>query len=180
MLFRELLISVTRFFRDRKAFEALEAKVIMQLLVDPRATDPIRVWVAGCATGEEAYSAAILLKEALQRSECRRTVQVFATDVDDRAITIARAGFYLNSIASDMSAERLERNFEKEDGSYRVAKDIREMCLFSVHDLVKDPPFSRIDLVCCRNLLIYFEPQLQQRVIATFHYALRPGRHLFV
>ncbi len=180
MLFRELLISVTRFFRDRGAFEALEAKVILELLADPRATDPIRVWVVGCATGEEAYSVAILLKEALLRSECRRTVQIFATDVDDRAITVARAGLYLGSIASDMSAERLERNFDREDGSYRVAKDIREMCLFSVHDLVKDPAFSRIDLVCCRNLLIYFEPRLQQRVIATFHYALRPGRHLFL
>ncbi|MGI4944531.1 MAG: CheR family methyltransferase, partial [Janthinobacterium lividum] len=180
MLFRELLISVTRFFRDREAFEALEAKVIPGLLADARSAEPIRVWVAGCATGEEAYSVTILLKEALLRSECRRLVQVFATDVDDRAIAVARAGLYLGSIASDMSAERLERNFVKEDGSYRVAKDIREMCLFSTHDMVKDPPFSRMDLVCCRNLLIYFEPQLQQRVITTFHYALRPGRHLFL
>ena len=180
LLFRELLISVTRFFRDREAFEALEAKVIAELLADPRSAEPIRVWVAGCATGEEAYSVAILLKEALLRSECRRPVQVFATDVDDRAIAVARAGLYLGSIASDLSAERLERNFVKEDGSYRVAKDIREMCLFSAHDIVKDPPFSRIDLVCCRNLLIYFEPQLQQRVVTTFHYALRPGRHLFL
>ena len=180
MLFRELLISVTRFFRDREAFEALEAKVIPELLADARSAEPIRVWVAGCATGEEAYSVVILLKEALLRSECHRPVQVFATDVDDRAIAVARAGLYLGSIASDMSAERLERNFLKEDGSYRVTKDIREMCLFSVHDLVKDPPFSRMDLVCCRNLLIYFEPQLQQRVITTFHYALRPGRHLLL
>lgn len=180
LLFRELLISVTQFFRDREAFEALEAKVIPDLLADPRSAEPIRVWVAGCATGEEAYSVAILLKEALLRSECRRPVQVFATDVDDRAIAAARAGLYLGSIASDLSAERLERNFVKEDGSYRVAKDIREMCLFSTHDLVKDPPFSRMNLVCCRNLLIYFEPQLQQQVITTFHYALRPGRHLFL
>ena len=180
LLFRELLISVTRFFRDGEAFEALEAKVIPKVLVDARSAEPIRVWVAGCATGEEAYSVAILLKEALLRAECRRPVQVFATDVDDRAIAAARAGLYLGSIASDMSPERLERNFVKEDGNYRVAKDIREMCLFSVHDLVKDPPFSRLDLVCCRNLLIYFEPKLQQRVIATFHYALRPGRYLFL
>ena len=181
MLFRELLISVTRFFRDQEAFEALEAKVIPDLLAaDARSAEPIRVWVAGCATGEEAYSIAILLKEALLRSECRRPVQIFATDVDDRAIAVARAGLYLGSIASDMSAERLEQNFVKEDGSYRITKDIREMCLFSAHDLVKDPPFSRIDLVCCRNLLIYFEPQLQQRVITTFHYALRPGRQLFL
>lgn len=180
LLFRELLIGVTRFFRDRGAFEALEAKVIPELLTDARSTDPIRVWVAGCATGEEAYSVAILLKEALLRFESRRPVQIFATDVDDRCIAAARAGLYLGSIASDVSAERLEANFAKEDGSYRVAKDIREMCLFSVHDLVKDPPFSRLDLVCCRNLLIYFEQRLQQRVIATFHYALRPGRYLFL
>ena len=180
MLFRELLISVTRFFRDREAFEVLEAKVIPELLADASSAEAIRVWVAGCATGEEAYSVAILLKEALLRSECHRPVQVFATDVDDRAIVVARAGLYPGSIASDMSPERLERNFLKEDGSYRVIKDIREICLFSVHDLVKDPPFSRIDLVCCRNLLIYFKPQLQQRVITTFHYALRPGRHLFL
>ncbi|MGI4957667.1 MAG: CheR family methyltransferase, partial [Janthinobacterium lividum] len=180
LLFRELLISVTRFFRDHEAFEALEARVIPDLLRDAGSAEPIRVWVAGCATGEEAYSIAILLKEAVLRTKCHRPVQVFATDVDDRAIAVARAGLYLSSIASDLSRERLERNFLKEDGSYRVAKDIREMCLFSAHDLVKDPPFSRIDLVCCRNLLIYFEPQLQQRVITTFHYALRPGRTLFL
>ena len=180
LLFRELLISVTQFFRDREAFEALEAKVIPKLLADPRSAEPVRVWVAGCATGEEAYSVAILLKEALLQSECRRPVQVFSTDVDDHAIAVARAGLYPGTIASDLSPERLQRNFVKEDGSYRVSKDIREMCLFSVHDLVKDPPFSRIDLVCCRNLLIYFEPQLQQRVITTFHYALHPSGHLFL
>ena len=180
LLFRELLISVTRFFRDREAFAALEARVIPDLLRDTDSAEPIRVWVAGCATGEEAYSLAILLKEAVQRTRRPRAVQIFATDVDDRAIAVARAGLYLGAIAADLSRERLERNFVREDGSHRVAKDIREMCLFSTHDLVKDPPFSRIDLVCCRNLLIYFEPQLQQRVITTFHYALRPGRHLFL
>ena len=179
-LFRELLISVTRFFRDREAFEELEAKVIPGLVTNRDSADPVRVWVAGCATGEEAYSIAILLKEALLRADSRRQVQIFATDVDDRAIAVARAGLYLASIAADLPPERLERNFVKEDGSYRVAKDIREMCLFSTHDLIKDPPFSRIDLLSCRNLLIYFEPALQQRVITTFHYALRPGHHLFL
>ncbi len=179
MLFRELLISVTRFFRDPDAFAALEAKVIPGLLAMDGA-DPIRVWVAGCATGEEAYSVAILLREAQARSGSRRAVQVFATDVDDRAVAAARTGLYLGSISGDMSAERLERYFVREDGSFRVSKDLREMCLFSTHDMVKDPPFSRIDLVCCRNLLIYFEPPLQQRVIATFHYALRSGGHLFL
>jgi hypothetical protein len=106
--------------------------------------------------------------------------QIFATDVDDRAIEVARAGLYLGTIAADLSTERLERNFVKEDGNYRVAKQIREMCLFSVHDLVKDPPFSRLGLISCRNLLIYCELPLQQRILTTFHYALQPGRHLFL
>ena len=179
MLFRELLISVTRFFRDPDAFAALEAKVIPGLLAADGG-DPVRVWVAGCATGEETYSVAILLREAQARSGSRRVVQVFATDVDERAVAAARIGLYPGFISGDMTAERLERFFVREDGSYRVSKDIREMCLFSTHDMVKDPPFSRIDLVCCRNLLIYFEPPLQQRVIATFHYALRSGGHLFL
>ena len=158
LLFRELLISVTRFFRDPEAFAALEAKTIPELLADPAGTEPIRVWVAGCATGEEAYSVAILLKEGLARSGTRRPVQIFATDIDDRAIEVARAGLYPAAIAADLSAERLEQNFTREDGNYRVAKSLREMFLFSTHDLVKDPPFSRLDLVSCRNLLIYFDP----------------------
>ncbi|HEX6506172.1 MAG TPA: chemotaxis protein CheB, partial [Chloroflexota bacterium] len=131
LLFRELLIGVTRFFRDAAAFEALETKVILGMLAEPGRSDPLRVWVAGCATGEEAYSIAILLKEGLARSGSRRPVQIFATDVDDRAIQAARAGLYLASIAADLSAERLERNFIQEDSSYRVTKDIRELCLFS-------------------------------------------------
>ena len=180
LLFREFLIGVTRFFRDLEAFEALKAQVLAGLLADTRNADPIRVWIAGCATGEEAYSMAILLREGLAQHHGRRPVQIFATDMDDRAIEAARAGLYPETIALDMSAERLERNFVKEDGSYRVNKALREMCLFSVHDLVKDPPFSRLDLISCRNLMIYFEQRLQQRVITTFHYALRPGRHLFL
>lgn len=180
LLFRELLIGVTRFFRDPEAFAALEAQVLPRLLTVPCGSDPLRVWVAGCATGEEAYSTAILLREGLARSDAFRPVQIFATDVDDRAVEAARAGFYLGTIAADLSAERLERHFVKEDGSYRVARELREMCLFSVHDLVRDPPFSRLDLISCRNLMIYFEPRLQQRVLSTFHYALRPGGHLFL
>ena len=180
LLFRELLIGVTRFFRDPEAFAALGAQVLPGLLADTGGSDPLRVWVAGCATGEEAYSTAILLREGLARFGALRPVQVFATDVDDRAIEAARAGLYLSTIAADLSAERLERYFVKEDGNYRVAKELREICLFSVHDLGRDPPFSRLDLVSCRNLMIYFEPRLQQRVLSTFHYALRPGGHLFL
>ncbi|WP_191057997.1 CheR family methyltransferase [Geminicoccus harenae] len=180
LLFRELLIGVTRFFRDAEAFEVLEATIIPILLMERADTEPIRVWVAGCATGEEAYSIAILLKEALGRAESRRPVKIFATDLDDRAIEAARAGLYLAAIVADLSPERLERHFVKEDGNYRVAKDLREMCLFTTHDLVQDPPFSQLDLVSCRNLLIYLQPQLQHRVLTTFHYALRPSRHLFL
>ncbi|WP_429645708.1 CheR family methyltransferase [Skermanella aerolata] len=179
-LFRELLISVTRFFRDAEAFGVLEASIIPGLLTDPHSTEPIRIWVAGCATGEEAYSVAILVREGLTRTGCRRPVQIFATDIDDQAIETARMGLYAGTIAADLSIERLERNFVKEDGNYRVTRDIREMCLFSVHDLVKDPPFSKLDLITCRNLLIYFTPLLQQRVLTTFHYALKPGCHLFL
>ena len=180
LLFRELLISVTRFFRDPGAFAALEAQVLPGLLAEARGSDPFRIWVAGCATGEEAYSMAILLREGLAQSGVHRPVQVFATDVDDRAIDAARAGLYPGTIAADLSAERLKRHFVKEDGSFRVAKALREMCLFSVHDLVRDPPFSRLDLISCRNLMIYFKPRLQQRVLSTFHYALRPGGCLFL
>ena len=180
MLFRELLIGVTRFFRDPEAFAALEAQILPGLLAEAGGTDPVRVWVAGCATGEEAYSVAILLREGLARSGIRRPVQIFATDVDDRAINAARAGLYPGTIAADLSAKRLERHFVKEDGSYRVSKALREMCLFSAHDLVRDPPFSRLDLVSCRNLMIYFKPRLQQRVLSTFHYALRPDGSLFL
>ncbi|ACB94357.1 MCP methyltransferase/methylesterase, CheR/CheB with PAS/PAC sensor [Beijerinckia indica subsp. indica ATCC 9039] len=179
-LFRELLIGVTYFFRNPESFEALETKILPGLLADNHNTGPVRIWVPGCATGEEAYSLAIILKESMARLRRQRQVQIFATDVDDRAIEFARAGLYNAAIASHFSAERLEKNFVKDCGNYRVAKDIREMCLFSTHDLVRDPPFSRLDLVSCRNLLIYFESALQQRCFTTFHYALRPGGHLLL
>jgi two-component system CheB/CheR fusion protein len=180
LLFRELIISVTGFFRDREAFAALEAMVIPGLMADKRQSDPIRIWVAGCATGEEAYSIAILLSEGLKRASLARRVQIFATDVDDRALQFARAGLYPSTVAGNLTAERLERNFIKEHEGYRVTKDLRDMCLFSTHDLVQDPPFSRLALISCRNLLIYFASSLQQRVLTTFHYALEPGGHLFL
>ncbi len=180
LLLRELLISVTRFFRDKEAFDALGETVLPETLGQLPPGDPLRAWVAGCATGEEAYSMAILLQEAVARSGERRAVQIFATDIDPRAIEFARAGLYGASIAADLSAERLERHFVHEDGHYRVGKELRETCLFSVQDLVKDPPFSKLDLVSCRNLLIYFNAQLQARALGTFHYALRPGRVLML
>ena len=179
LLMRELLISVTRFFRDREAFEALAASLPGLLAAMP-AGDPVRAWVAGCATGEEAYTLAILLGEAVERSGERRSVQIFATDVDPHVIELARAGLYGTAIAADLTPERLGRDFIQEDGHFRVSRELRDRCLFSVHDLAKDPPFSRLDLVSCRNLLIYFETQLQARVLTTFHYALRPGRILML
>ncbi len=180
LLFRELLIGVTRFFRDPEVFESLETTVIPELLAEHRSGEPIRVWVPGCATGEEAYSIAILFKEQRDQLSNAGPIQIFATDIDAHAIDAARIGLFSETAASDMPEVRLEQNFVKEEGGYRISKFIREMCLFSVHDLVKDPPFSKLDLISCRNLLIYFQPQLQHRVLTTFHYALLPNRYLLL
>jgi two-component system CheB/CheR fusion protein len=180
LLFRELLIGVTRFFRDPDVFGALEATVIPELLKDRDAGDSVRIWVPGCATGEEAYSIAILFKEHKDLNAETVPIQIFATDIDGRAIEFARAGLYPDAIAADVPETRLQQNFVREEGGYRISKSIREMCLFSVHDLVKDPPFSRLDLISCRNLLIYFQPQLQHRVLTTFHYALNADRFLLL
>lgn len=180
LLFREILIGVTRFFRDPAMFEALAQSVLPDLISNGGLDGPIRVWVAGCATGEEAYSLAILFKEALSRAESQRKVTVFATDIDDRAVTVARAGLYNDAIESDLTVDRLARYFVKEGSRYRIAKQIRDMCVFSTHDLVKDPPFSKLDMISCRNLLIYFEASLQQRVISTFHYGLKANGLLWL
>lgn len=180
LLFREILIGVTRFFRDAAMFEMLAGTIIPALVADGDSDAPIRVWVAGCATGEEAYSLAILFKEACLHAECTRTVTIFATDIDDLAIKFARAGLFSEMIEADISADRLEHHFTKEGNRYRVAKHIRDMCVFSTHDLVKDPPFSKLDMISCRNLLIYFEVGLQQRVLRTFHYGLKPRGTLWL
>ena len=177
-LFRELLIGVTEFFRDTPAFAALHAKAIPQMLAGKSAADVLRVWVPACATGEEAYSIAILLREAIGNHGGPK-VQIFATDLDDRAIDIARAGRYRAPLQG-VSAERLDRWFRKDGDEYCVAKSLREMCIFSPHSVTKDPPFSRLDLVSCRNLLIYMDPDLQERLFQTFHYALGPGGFLLL
>nr|WP_315429493.1 chemotaxis protein CheB [uncultured Albidiferax sp.] len=181
-LFHDLLIGVTNFFRDPEAFEALEAKVVPKLFEGKPAGSVVRVWSTGCSTGEEAYSIAILLHERLEALKLNYKVQVFATDIDSRAIAIARAGLFPASIASDITAERLARFFTAEpDGSvFRVHKNIRDMLVFSEHNLVKDPPFSKLDLISCRNLLIYMGSELQKKVMALFHYALVPGGMLFL
>jgi two-component system CheB/CheR fusion protein len=179
-LFRDVLIGVTQFFRDPAAFEALGRAVIPQIVARAGTDGAIRVWTPGCATGEEAYSLAILLKEALLKKDYRSQVQVFAGDIDDAALDVARAGRYPEGVSEHISPERLERFFTKQKHSYQVAKEIRDMCLFSTHNLIRDPPFSRLDLIVCRNLLIYLEAELQKHVTTLFHYSLRPEGYLFL
>ena len=179
-LFRDMLIGVTNFFRDPEAFHALEIKMIPDLFERKPVGAEIRVWSAGCSTGEEAYSLAILLAERMETLERNYKVQVFASDMDGIAIAKARSGIYPDSIAADITPTRLDRYFIREGGSFRVHKSIRDMVIFSEVDLIKDPPFSRLDLICCRNLLIYFEAELQQKIIPMFHYALKPKGGLFL
>jgi two-component system, chemotaxis family, CheB/CheR fusion protein len=181
-LFRDLLIGVTNFFRDPEAFKALEEQVIPKLFADKPAGAVIRVWTPGCSTGEEAYSLAILFRERLEALKQGFKVQVFATDIDNQAIAVARVGLYPASIAADISPERLKRFFsaEPEGSAYRMHKDIRDLLVFSEQDVIKDPPFSKLDLISCRNLLIYMGGDLQKKLIPLFHYALNPGGFLFL
>jgi two-component system, chemotaxis family, CheB/CheR fusion protein len=180
ILFKELLINVTSFFRDPDAFAFLKQEVLPQLLAGQPADYVFRVWVAACASGEEAYSIAILLREFMNETQREFKVQIFSTDLDEDAIATARAGVYPPNIAQDVSPERLHRFFVREEGAYRVKKEIREMVVFAIQNVIKDPPFTRLDLLSCRNLLIYFEPELQYRLLASFHYALKPGGALFL
>jgi two-component system, chemotaxis family, CheB/CheR fusion protein len=179
-LFRDLLIGVTNFFRDAKAFEALEQLVVPRLLEDREPSDTIRVWVPGCATGEEVYSLAIVLRERIEQKHSRAKIQVFATDIDDAALAVARAGRYPDTLLQGISKQRLERFFTADGTSYVINKQIRDICVFSSHSIVRDPPFSRMDLISCRNLLIYLNSELQRHVIPVFHYALKPGGFLFL
>lgn len=181
-LFRDLLIGVTNFFRDPEAFAALEEQVLPRLFADKAVGSAIRIWICGCSTGEEAYSLAILLQEQMDRLKKNYLLQIFATDIDDRAINQARTGLYPASIAADLSAERLTRFFtvEADGNAYRINKTIRDMLIFSKQDVIKDPPFSKLDLISCRNLLIYLNSDLQKKLIPLFHYALNPGGTLFL
>ncbi len=179
-LARELLITVTNFFRDREAFEKLQEQVIAPL-VNQKAPDSfIRMWVAGCATGEEAYSIAMALYEEITRSAKHFTVQIFATDIDEESIETGRHGRYPKSIAGDVSPDRLKRFFTEENNHYKVKSSIREMIVFAKHNLTKDSPFSKLDLLCCRNVLIYMDATLQKKLIPMFHYTLNPGGSLFL
>jgi two-component system CheB/CheR fusion protein len=179
-LLQDLLIGVTNFFRDPAGFAALEEKVIPQLFAGKGPDDTVRVWVPGCSTGEEAYSIAILLREHMPKGQGAPKLQIFASDIDEPALQMARLGRYPATIDRDMRPDRLERYFVREDGTYRIASDLREFCLFSVHNLLRDAPFSKLDLISCRNLLIYLTSELQNRLIPLFHYALNDGGFLFL
>lgn len=179
-LFKELLINVTSFFRDQEAFEMLRHDILPQLLEGKPDDYVFRVWVTACATGEEAYSIAILLQELMEEAHRALKVQIYATDIDDDAVAIARTGVFPPNITQDVTPERLRRFFVKEENGYRVKKTIREMVVFAIQNVIKDPPFTKLDLLSCRNLMIYLEPELQNRLISTFHYVLKPGGVLFL
>jgi two-component system CheB/CheR fusion protein len=182
LLFKELLIGVTSFFRDPAAWEELRGSVIPALLARRSVGEALRAWVPGCSTGEEAYSLAMLFKEAMGKLKPPKKFKltVFATDLDKDAIEKARLGFYPANIAADVSPERLNRFFTKVDGGYRVSAEIREMVVFAPHSLIMDPPFTKLDVLSCRNLLIYLAPEMQKKLIPLFHYSLRPGGILFL
>ncbi|MBI5585847.1 MAG: chemotaxis protein CheB, partial [Deltaproteobacteria bacterium] len=181
LLFKEMLIGVTNFFRDPEAFAALKGKALVPLLKRTEGRGILRVWVPGCSTGEEAYSLAILLRECIsQEPQLNVKIQIYATDIDQEAIDFARQGLYLNNIAADVSADRLQRYFTKEDLHFRVTKEIRDLVVFAPQNLLSDPPFTKLDLLSCRNLLIYLTPEAQKKTLPLFFYALNPGGVLFL
>jgi len=182
LLFKELLIGVTNFFRDPAAWEQLRDQAIPELVASRSASQTLRAWVPGCSTGEEAYSLAMVFKEAVEAIPGRGnfTLQIFATDLDRDAIDKARHGVFPANIAGDVSPERLARFFSKEEQGYRIRKEIREMVIFAPQNLIMDPPFTKLDLLCCRNVLIYFAPEVQKKLVPLFHYNLGPGGILFL
>jgi len=179
-LYLDVLIGVTSFFRNPEAFETLATKVFPKLLADRTRHDPVRIWTLGCSTGEEAYSLAMLFVECAEAAKSRAQLQLFASDLNASGIEKARVGRYPPSISQDVSPERLRKFFVEEDGHYRVNKSIRECIVFSRHNVLADPPFSRVDFISCRNLLIYLEPVLQEQVMPLLHYSLKPGGHLWL
>jgi len=177
-LYQDMLINVTSFFRNAKVFDALKAQVFPPILKNRSAEGSLRIWTPGCASGEETYSVAVALLEYLGDKASQAHVQFFGTDISEAGISKARTGLYPENIQADVSPERLRRFFTKVEGGYRISKTIRDMCIFAQHNVLNDPPFSQMDLICCRNLLIYLEPVLQNKVIALFHYAARSGGYL--
>lgn len=179
-LFKDLLIGVTSFFRDPGAFEVLKQSIIPKLLKNKTDQYCIRIWIPGCSTGEEVYSIAIILKECLEEMKSYVTIQIFATDIDFNALETARAGLYPESIENEISSERLKRFFIKENNAYRIRKEIREIVVFGAQNIIKDPPFTKLDIICCRNLLIYFNTALQKKLFPIFHFSLKPKGILFL
>jgi len=179
-LYNELLIHVTHFFREPETFEILQTVVLPRLVEDRGPNDPIRIWLPGCSTGEEAYSLAIIVTEFFDGRQERPGIQIFATDVSDRVLGIARKGIFDQGIESNVFKERLRRFFSKVEHGYQVNKQIRDLCVFARQNVLRDPPFSRLDLISCRNVLIYFEPAAQKKLIPFFHYALKPGGFLLL
>lgn len=177
---RDLLIPVTMFFRDPDAFEALRQHAVLPIVQGAEASRPVRVWVAGCATGEEAYSIAMLFDEAFNAAHRWPALKVFATDAEEHCLATAGAGFYPRGIADEVDERRLARYFEPREDGFVVRKELRQNLVFARHNVVEDPPFTQLDLVCCRNLLIYLQPEAQERVLRRFQYALRPGGYLFL
>src|SRR5262245_20842046 len=179
-LYQDFLIRVTQFFRDPEAYEALKEKVFPRIINGRSGDTPIRIWCAGCATGEEVYSLAICLQEFMAAQPTNFPLKILATDLNETALEKARTGLYVDNIEIDVSPERLRRFFVRSDGHYQISKSIRDQCVFSRHNMTADPPFSRLDLVSCRNVLIYMEASLQRRVLPILHYALNPDSYLFL
>jgi two-component system CheB/CheR fusion protein len=181
LLFKELLIGVTNFFREPEAFEFLTEKIVPQLVKDKKNGGTVRVWVVGCSTGEEAYSIAMVIRECLDDLKLKnKKIQIYATDIDKEAIDVARQGTYPANIAADVSPERLKRFFTEEDGRYRIKKEIRDGIIFAPQNVLTDPPFTKLDLLSCRNLLIYLKDEAQKKLLPLFHYSLNPGGYLFL
>jgi len=177
-LYQDLLINVTDFFRDEASTDYLKKSLLPKIINSKPPDEPIRIWVPACSTGQEAYSIAILCMEVLGEKSATTSVQIFATDLSEQAINKARLGMYSKDELATMPPRRLDRFFLKIDGSYRIIKSIRDMCVFATHNVLKDPPFSKLDLVSCCNLLIYLEPSLQKKIMATFHYSLNSNGYL--
>ena len=179
-LYEDILINVTGFFRDPETFQALENKILPRLLHERKSGVPVRVWVPGCSTGEEVYSIAMCLVESIPASSAPVPIQIFGTDISERGIAIARTATYPENQVAKLSPERQARFFKRVENGYQIIKPIREMCVFARQNLLADPPFSRLDLISCRNVLIYLDSDLQSKVIATFHFALRPEGYLIL
>jgi two-component system, chemotaxis family, CheB/CheR fusion protein len=180
ILYKELLIGVTRFFRDTDGFDIIRNQIIPNLFKNKKKEETIRVWCVGCSTGEEAYSLAILLKEYMEEIDQVNDVKIFSTDLDKESIEFGSMGFYTESIVTDVSAQRLKKYFIKKDKGYQINENIRKMVIFATHNIIKDPPFSKIDLVSCRNMLIYLKPVMQKKVLSLFHFSLSRSGYLFL